>query len=125
MLHTVMRPSMDNSRIALHKALGREHVLHFAGANSESERAKCSVRGSVAVAADNRLAGLRNTKLWADNVHDSLILAVHVEQSDAGFLAILFERVELRLGILVDDGKRAIFCGDRMVHDGERQVRTT
>src|SRR4029077_17695391 len=29
---------VEGLRFALHKALGREHVLHFAGANSESER---------------------------------------------------------------------------------------
>src|SRR5579883_2382350 len=88
MLQTVMRPSMERARIAsppysapgtlavhhnvqrfrtgLHQALRGQHMLDFAGADAEGQRAKGAVRGSVAVAADDGLAGLRDAELGAD-----------------------------------------------------------
>jgi len=99
-------------------------VLDFAGADAESQRAESAVRGSVAVAADDGLAGLSDAELRADDVHDALMLAVHVEEADAGFAAVLFEGIELGFGIGVDDGESAIGGGDRVVHYGESEVGT-
>ena len=67
----------------LHQALGGQHVLDFASADAEGQRAERAVRGSVAIAADDGLAGLGDAKLRADDVHDALIFAVHVEQTHA------------------------------------------
>jgi len=44
----------------LHEALRGEHVLDFAGADAERERAERAVRGSVAVSADDGLPRLRD-----------------------------------------------------------------
>src|SRR6476646_6722475 len=80
------------------------------------------MRGSVAVAANNRLSRLRDSQLRPDDVYDALILAVHIEQADAGLFAILFQRVELRFGILVDNRQETVFGGYRVIHHCESQV---
>jgi len=100
-----------------------ENVLDFAGADAEGERAERAVRGGVAVSADNGLARLCDAEFRADDVHDALIFAVHVEQADASFAAILFEGFKLQLGVLVEDGEGAVGGGDRVVHDGEGEIR--
>ena len=58
----------------LRQALGSQHVLNFAGADSKCERAECAVRGRVAVAADDRLSRLRDAELRPDDVNDSCLL---------------------------------------------------
>ena len=58
----------------------------------------------------------------ADDVHDALILAVHVEQAHAGFAAIFFERVKLQLRILIEDRQSAVGGGNGMVHHRESQI---
>ena len=63
-------------RLALQQALRRQHVLHFAGADAERERAERAVRRGVAVAADDRHAGLREALLGSDDVDDALLVAV-------------------------------------------------
>ena len=63
------------------EALRGQHVLDFAGADAEGQRAERAVRGSVAVAADDRLARLRDSQFRADDVHDALVAAVHVEKT--------------------------------------------
>ena len=49
----------------LQQALRGEHVLHFAGADAEGQRAESAVRGSVAVAADDGQAGLGDAQFRA------------------------------------------------------------
>jgi hypothetical protein len=56
-------------------------------------------------------------------VYDALVLAVHVEESDAGFTAVLFQRVELELGVVIEDRQRAIRGGYGVVHHGEGEIR--
>src|SRR5207302_1434455 len=106
----------------LHETLRGENVLDFAGANAERQRAEGTVRGGVAVAANNGLAGLRDAQFRADDVNDALILAVHVKQADAGFAAILLKGVELELGVVIEDGQGAVGSGDGMVHHRESEI---
>ena len=106
----------------MHQALRGQHVFHFAGADAESQRAERAVRGGVAVAANNGLARLRNPQFRPDDVHDALILAVHIEQPHAGFPAIPFQRFKLQLGVLVHDRQQAILGGHGVVHHREGQV---
>jgi hypothetical protein len=98
-------------------------MFHFTGADAKCQRAKRAVRGSMAITANNRLSGLRNTQLRPNDVHDALVLAVHVKQPHTGFFAVLFQRVELRLGILVDDGQQAVFGRHRVIHHRKREIR--
>ena len=80
------------------------------------------MRGSVAISADNRLARLRDAELRANDMHDALMFAVHVEQANARFFTISFECIELRFCILVKDRQRAIFRGHGMIHHREREI---
>ena len=108
-------------RFVLRKALRGEHVLHFARPDAECERAHRAVRGGVAIAADDRVAGLRDAELRPDHVDDALIAALHVEKIDAVLLAIARERFELRDRVRIDERQRAIFRRDRMIHHREGQ----
>ena len=69
----------------LREALRGQHVFDFAGADAEGQRAERAVRGGVAVAADDGLSRLRDAEFGADDVHDALIAAEHIEETDAGF----------------------------------------
>ena len=82
-------------RFELLQALRGQHVLDLARADAKGQRAKRTVRGSVAVAADDRTARLSDPEFRTDHVHDALVLAVHVEQVDAGFFAVLRQRLKL------------------------------
>src|SRR5437879_4947832 len=114
--------NVQRLRARLHEALCRENVLNFAGANAEGQSAESAVRGSVAVAANNGLAGLRDAQFRADDVHDALILAVHVKEADAGFAAVFLQRIELELGVVIENGQRAVRGGDGMVHHGKGEI---
>ena len=107
----------------LRQALRRQHVLHFAGADAECERAERAVRRGVAVAADDGAARLRDSEFGPDHVHDALVPAVHVEQIDAELLAVFRERLELRGGVRIEHRQRAVFRRNRVVHHRECQFR--
>src|SRR5204863_4554369 len=87
-----MNENVHRLGFGLHEALRGENVFDFAGADAERQRPESAVSGSVAIAADNGVAGLRDTELGANDVNDALVLAVHVEQADAAFAAIFLER---------------------------------
>src|SRR6266568_4655684 len=109
-------------RARLHQALRGKDVLDLAGADTEGQRAKGAVRGSVAVAADDGLPRLRDAQFRADDVHDALVAAVHIEQAHAGFAAVLLEGIELQLRGLVNDRQRAVGRWYGVVHHGECQI---
>ena len=109
-------------RSGLHQALRGEDVFDFAGADAEGQRAECAVGGGVTVAANEGLAGLGDAQLGADDMHDALVLAVHVEKAHAGFAAVLFEGFKLELGVLIEDGQSAVRSGDGVVHHGEGEI---
>ena len=71
-LQRAIHAHLEGFRLALQQALRGQHVLHFAGADAEGQRAERAVRGGVAVAADHRHAGLREAQFRADHVHDAL-----------------------------------------------------
>ena len=85
----------------LRQALRGQHVLNLAGANAESQRAQTSVRGGVAVAANNGEAGLRDAQFRPDDVHDALVGALHVEKQDPIFAAVAHQGVHLRGGHII------------------------
>ncbi len=63
--------------------LGGEDVLDLAGADAEGQRAERAVGAGVAVAADDRHAGLGDAELRADDVDDALAGVAHGVQADA------------------------------------------
>ena len=99
-----------------------EDVFHFAGADAEGQGAECTVGGGVAVAAHDGLTGLGDAEFRADDVHDALIFAVHIEKAHTEFAAIFFEGLELQFGVLIEDGKCAIGGGNGVIHNRESEV---
>ena len=90
------------ARAVLQEALGGEHVLDLAGADSEGERAERSVGGGVAVAADDGHARLGQPLLRPHHVDDPLRRAAASEERHLELAAILLELAELGGGLLVD-----------------------
>src|SRR3546814_2749217 len=85
--HVLRRP--------LDQRLGGQDVLDLGGADAEGERAERTVRRGVAVAADDRHAGLGQPLLRPDDVDDALTDVVYREVRDAELLHVLFERLDL------------------------------
>src|SRR5205807_1661751 len=106
----------------LNETLSCEDMFDFAGADAKGQRAECTVRGGVAVAANNSLPGLGDAQLGADDMHDALILAVHVEETDTGFATVFLQGFKLEFGIVIQDGQRAVGGGDGMVHHRESEI---
>src|SRR5262249_52671608 len=84
----------EGLRLTLQQTLRGEHVLDFAGADAERQRAERAVCRGVAIATDHRHAGLRESEFGADHVHDALAIAMHAEAADAEVLAVGLQRSE-------------------------------
>src|SRR6266436_8577508 len=97
-------------------------MFDFAGADAKCQSAKCAVRRGMTITADDGLPRLSDTELGANDVYDALILAVHVEQANSGFLAVFFQRVELRFSVLIENREKAIFGGNGVVHHRESKI---
>ena len=110
--------------LRLHEALCGKHVLDFARADAEGERAECAVRAGVAVAANNRHPRLRQSQLRADDVNDALLWRVNVEERNAELAAILAKRLNLFRRDRVADGKTAIRRRHIMIRRRHRQIRS-
>jgi hypothetical protein len=104
--------------LGLRQGLRGQHVLDFAGADAEGERAECAVGAGVRVAADDGHAGLGDAELGADDVDDALVARVDVVELDAEVGAVLAQRGDLRGGDLVDDVEAAFDGGGDVVVDG-------
>ena len=115
---------LEGLRLALQQALRGQHVLHFAGADAEGQRAEGAVGGGVAVAADHRHAGLGEAQLGADDVDDALAVAVHAAAADAELGAVGFQLRELLGGDRIDDGQRAVGGGDAVIGGGDGEIGT-
>ena len=111
-------PQLERLGPILQQRLRGQHVLDFAGADAEGHRAHGAVRGGVAVAADDRHAGLRQAQLRADDVDDPLLRVVQIVEPDAKLLAVVAERVDLLLGDRVEDRQRPIRGRNVMVGRG-------
>ena len=77
------------------QGLGGEHVLDLARADAERHRAERAVRRGVRVAADDRDAGLRESQLRSDDVHDALLDVAERVQADAELLRVAPEGLDL------------------------------
>ena len=105
------------------QGLGREDVFNLAGPNAESEGSEGAVCGGVRVAADDRHAGLGQSELRADDVHDSLVGVAEGVQADPEFLRVLAKGVDLQAARLVGDRQVDVEGRSVVVLGGDRQLR--
>jgi hypothetical protein len=107
-------------RPSLLERLRREDVLDLRRADRDGERAEGAVRRGVAVAADDRLARLRQPELRADDVDDPLVTGARSVEADAELLRVRAQGVELRLRHRIRD--RPGQGRDVVVHRRDRQL---
>ena len=115
-------PQLHRFGQCLEQRLRGQHVLHFAGADPERQRAERAVRGGVAVAADDRHARLRVAQLRADHVDDPLVSVLEVVQADAELAAVFAQRIDLLPRDRVGDRLIAIGGRDVVVGCGHRPL---
>jgi len=107
----------------LNEALRCEDMLDFTGADAKASVPKAPCVEVWLFAADKGLAGLRDAQLRADDVHRCLILAVHVEEANAGFAAVFSQSASnWSLASLSRMGSVAVGGGDGMVHHRESEI---
>ena len=104
------------------QCLGGQHVLDFGGADAEGQRAKCTMRAGVRIAANHSHARQRCPLLRPDDVHDTLTQIVHAKFGNAEFFAVCVKRVDLQTRNRIFNAFAAI--GSRNVVIGNRQVGT-
>src|SRR5262249_51380513 len=110
-------------RLALRQTLRGQHVFDLGGSNAEGQRAERATRAGVAVAANNRLAGLRQAKFRTNHVHDALFGRIDVEQRDAEVLAVLLERGNLAGSDGIEDRRAARLGRNVVVNGGDGSLR--
>ena len=88
----------------------------------ERNVAEGAVRAGVAVAADERDAGLRQAHLGPDDVHDPLAGVAQVEQADAELAAVAFDGRHHLFGQAVGEGAGLVIGGDDVVDGGQRPL---
>ena len=111
-------------RGVLGQRLGGQHVLHLARPDAEGQRTERPVRGGVAVAADDRHAGLGQAELRADDVHDALVAVAHGCQPDAELGGVAAQRLHLGPADRVGDRGEDVQRRDVVVLGGHREVGT-
>jgi hypothetical protein len=79
----------------LQQRLRGQYVLDFARADAVCQRAEGAVRRRVRVAANDRLARLRDAEFRPDDVNDSGARIGQVEAAHAEFLAVVDQRIDL------------------------------
>ena len=95
----------------LQQTLRGQHVLDFARADAERQRAERAVRGGVAVAAHDRHARLGQPELGPDDVHDATMRRAHPVQRNAELPAIVLEILNLLGRHFVEDRQRRSVVG--------------
>ena len=81
--------------LALHQALGGQHVLHVRGADALGQGAERAVGGGVGVTADDAHARQGRALLRTDHMHDTLALVLDLEFQDAELIAVPVQRFHL------------------------------
>src|SRR5258707_12622238 len=76
------------------------------------------------ITADDGHAGLGETLLRANDMHDALTLIIHLEIGNAEVAAILLQGLHLNATFLFDDALGAIAGWDIVIGNGQCRVRT-
>jgi hypothetical protein len=99
-------------------------VLDLAGADAKCEGPERSVGGGVRIATYDRHARLSEAELGADDVHDSLLGRVEVEQLDPELPRITHQRIDLPRGQCVGNRQPAVASRDIVVDRTNCQLRS-
>ncbi len=110
--------SADVRAVERHR-LRREDVGDLARADPERDRAERPVRAGVAVAADDRHAGLGQPELRPDDMHDPLEAAAEVEQLHAELAAVPLDRRHHLFGEGIDEGTGLAVGRDDVIDGGD------
>ncbi|CDL49574.1 hypothetical protein [Klebsiella pneumoniae ISC21] len=110
-------------RAALFQGLGRQHMLHFGGADTERQRTERAVGGGMGVTAHDRHPRQGNPLFRAHDVDDALIRVVQVVQFNAELFTVLNQLLHLNAGHLT--GRVNVFGlrRDVMIHGSEGFTR--
>src|ERR1700712_189496 len=87
-----------------------EHVLALGGADAMGQGAKSAMGRGMGVAADHGHARQRRALLRADHVNDALTHVVHLEFSDAIFVAVVVQGLDLQARNLIDNSVYAVLA---------------
>ena len=104
------------------QGLGRQHVLDLGGADAHGEGAEGAVGRGVAVAADDGGAGLGQSLLGPDDMHDALADIVHRHVGDAEFGAVGLQRLDLDARVFFPDAGGAVGRGHVVIGHGEARL---
>jgi hypothetical protein len=97
-------------------------MFDLGGADPEGQRPEGSVCRRVGVTANDGHAGLSDSLLGSDDVHDSLTGIVETEEGDSEFGTIGDERVYLLLRQGVGDPELAAGGRDSVIDGGQGQI---
>ena len=106
-------------RLLLRQTLRRQHMLHLARADAESERGKGAMRGRMRIAANHRHPRQRQALFRADHMHNPLPRVAPSKQTDAELGAVALQRLHLRarnrvLNLALRVQRRHIVVGHRL-----------
>ena len=93
------------ARFGLQDTLAGQHHFDFGGSHAERRGAQRSVRGGVAVAADDGHARLCEALFGADDMDDPLVRIAHAEVLDAVLRAVGGQRLDLPPRLRLFDGE--------------------
>src|SRR5690606_2163466 len=110
--------------LALEQALAGKHHLHFARADTKSDRSESAVCRRMAVTANDGHAWLCNAQFGTYHVHDALERMSEAIQFNAVIFAVLYQFAHLVPGKLVADRQVLINGWHIVVCSGHHLLRT-
>ena len=106
------------------QALRGQYVLHFGGANAKRERAECTMRRGMRIAADHGHARQSQAGFRADDVHNALPNIAHLEFGNAVFRAIGVQRLDLQARDRIGNAMRTVSSGYVVIRHCNRCIDT-
>ena len=97
-------------------------MLYLAGPDSEGKRSECPMGRGVTITANNGHPRLRQTLFGADDVDDSLLVAMRAKERDTKIAAVLLELSDLSFGDLVQNREVAVVRRNAVIGRPQRQI---
>ena len=87
--------------LLLQEALCRQHMLDFAGADTNGKDAQRAMRRGMGVAAHKGHAGERDALFRSNDMHNALSLVIHVEECKIKIDGVLLHRCDTQFTVAV------------------------